>query len=58
MFFTLNDMLQLPLAGMLASASVTLPVALVSVSLAPPQVLAGDGEVSVRPAGSDSVTPD
>ena len=56
---TLMVMVQLPLAGILAPARVTLPVELVNVPDAPLQVVVGAGEVwTVRLAGTVSVKPD
>lgn len=55
---TLKDMSQLPVAGMFAPDSVTLPDVLVSDSAAPPQVLAGACGPNVTLAGKDTDTPD
>jgi hypothetical protein len=53
-----NDTLQLPLAGMLAAASVTLLLVLVTDTAAPPQELEGISVPRVRPEGIVKVMPD
>ena len=55
---TSKETSQLPLAGIFAPESVTLPAVLLSDSAAPPQVLAGACDPNVRPAGKDTVIPD
>lgn len=56
--FTFKEILQLPLAGILAPDKVTLLVALVSDNALPGQVLVGAGVSTVTLAGNENVMPD
>ena len=56
--FTFNEILQLPLAGILAPAKVTLLIVLVSDNAVPAQVLEGAGVSTVTLAGNENVMPD
>lgn len=55
---TPKEMLHVPLAGIFAPESVTLPAVLVSDNPAPPHVLAGACPPKARFAGKDTVMPD